>query len=248
MSYKVKLESFEGPLDLLLFLIKKEEVDIYDIPIAKITQQYLQYLEIIQLLDLEAASDFILMAATLMRIQAQMLLPKPELGEEQEEIMDPRQELVQRLLEYKRFKDVAEDLGHKEEKALKQYARGSFRMEEEGFGEEFQPGSEVSLFDLVAAFKQIVDQTKKVHVHRVLEINITLEECMANVLDALDKKSEVTFRELFAPETEKIILVVTFIAILELIKRSDIRAVQDEPFAEIMIRRVNGAGETQIHS
>ncbi|HOZ20445.1 MAG TPA: segregation/condensation protein A [bacterium] len=248
MSYKVKLESFEGPLDLLLFLIKKEEVDIYDIPIAKVTQQYLQYLEIIQLLDLEAASDFILMAATLMRIKAQMLLPKPDLGEEQQDITDPRQELVQRLLEYKRFKDVAEDLGSKEETTLKEYGRGNFKVEEETIGEDFQPGAEVGLFDLVAAFKLIMDQSKKVTVHRVVEITTTLEECMANVLDALDKKSELTFRELFSPDSEKIIWVVTFIAILELIKRSEIRAVQDEPFAEIMIRRINGAEQTQVDS
>ncbi len=249
MSYKVKLESFEGPLDLLLFLIKKEEVDIYDIPIAKITQQYLQYIEIIQLLDLEAASDFILMAATLMRIKAQMLLPKPDLGEEQAEITDPRQELVQRLLEYKRFKDVAEDLGDKETRSLKQYNRGSYKVEEEVLGEEFQASSEVTLFDLVAAFKQIVDQSqKKVTVHRVIEINVTLEECMVRILDALDKTPEMAFRELFASGTDKIVLVVTFIAILELIKRNEIRAVQDEPFAEIMIRRINGTGETQIGS
>ncbi|HQG47242.1 MAG TPA: segregation/condensation protein A, partial [bacterium] len=211
MSYKVKLESFEGPLDLLLFLIKKEEVDIYDIPIAKITQQYLQYIEIIQLLDLEAASDFILMAATLMRIKAQMLLPKPDLGEEQAEISDPRQELVQRLLEYKRFKDVAEDLGEKETRSLKQYNRGSYKVEEEILGEEFQASSEVTLFDLVAAFKKIVDQSqKKVTVHRVVEINVTLEECMARILDALDKTPQMAFRELFAPDTDKIVLVVTF--------------------------------------
>jgi segregation and condensation protein A len=248
MSYKVKLESFEGPLDLLLFLIKKEEVDIYDIPIAKVTQQYLEYLEIIQLFDLEAASDFILMAATLMRIKAQMLLPKPNLGEEQQDIMDPRQELVQRLLEYKRFKDVAEDLGDKEESSLKQYRRGSFKIEEDGFGEEFQPGAEVGIFDLVAAFKLIMDQTKKVTVHRVVEISIKIEECMANILNALDAKPEITFRELFAPDTEKIVWVVTFIAILELIKRHDVRAVQDEPFADIMIRRINGAGQTQVDS
>lgn len=248
MSYKVKLESFEGPLDLLLFLIKKEEVDIYDIPIAKVTQQYLEYLEIIQLLDLEAASDFILLAATLMRIKAQMLLPKPELGEEQLEIMDPRQELVQRLLEYKRFKDVAEDLGDKEELTLKHYRRGNFKVEEQGLAEDFQPGAEVGLFDLVAAFRAIMAQSRKVTVHRVVEINITLESCMAEVLTALDKKPEITFRELFAPDADKLVWVVTFIAILELIKRHDIRAIQDEPFAEIMIRRIDGSGQTQVSS
>ena len=115
MPYKVKLESFEGPLDLLLFLIKKNELDIYDIPISEITRQYLDYIEIIKLLDIEAAGDFILMAATLMRIKAQTLLPKPEM-DEMDEIEDPRQELVYRLLEYKRFKDVASDLAEKEKR------------------------------------------------------------------------------------------------------------------------------------
>ena len=129
MPYKVKLESFEGPLDLLLYLIKKNEVDIYDIPISKITRQYLEYIEIIQLLDLEAASDFILMAATLMRIKAQMLLPKPSIEEEVQDVEDPRQELVYRLLEYKRFKDVAAELGEKEEIARKQFPRGGFKFE-----------------------------------------------------------------------------------------------------------------------
>lgn len=240
MSYKVKLESFEGPLDLLLFLIKKEEVDIYNIPIAKITQQYLEYLEIIQLLDLEAASDFILMAATLMRIKAQMLLPKPNLGEEQQEILDPRQELVQRLLEYKRFKDVAEDLGDKEEISAKHYHRGSFKFEEDGLGEDFQPGSEVSLFDLVAAFKVIMDQSKKITVHRVLEINVTLEECIENVRRALSEKPELTFRELFTVDADKLVLIVTFIAVLELIKAREVYAFQEAPFAEIMLRRMDG--------
>ncbi len=241
MSYKVKLESFEGPLDLLLFLIKKEEVDIYNIPIAKITQQYLEYLEIIQLFDLEAASDFILMAATLMRIKAQMLLPKPDFGEEQQDILDPRQELVQRLLEYKRFKDVAEDLGGKEEVSAKHYGRGSFKFEEEGLGEDFQPGSEVGLFDLVAAFKVIMDQSKKITVHRVLEMNVTLEECIDNVRRALSEKPELSFRELFTSDADKIVLIVTFIAVLELIKTGEVYACQEAPFAEIMLRRIDGA-------
>ncbi len=240
MSYKVKLESFEGPLDLLLFLIKKEEVDIYNIPIAKITQQYLEYLEIIQLLDLEAASDFILMAATLMRVKAQMLLPKPNLGEEQQEILDPRQELVQRLLEYKRFKDVAEDLGDKEEISAKHYQRGSFKFEDDGLGEDFQPGSEVGLFDLVAAFKVIMDQSKKITVHRVLEINVTLEECIENVRRALSEKPELAFRELFTVDADKLVLIVTFIAVLELIKAREVYAFQEAPFAEIMLRRMDG--------
>jgi len=239
MSYKVKLESFEGPLDLLLFLIKKEEVDIYNIPIAKITQQYLEYLEILQMLDLESASDFILMAATLMRIKAQMLLPKPSIAEEQEDIEDPRQQLVHRLLEYQRFKEVAADLGQKEDVAGKHFSRGSFKMEEDFFPEDFQPGMEVSLFDLVAAFKTMIDQAKKVTVHRVQVISVTLEECMENVQMKLAERDQVRFADLFTPEADKIVWIVTFIAILELIKLQVIRAFQEKPFAEILIKKLH---------
>src|SRR5512136_2432208 len=141
MAYKVKLESFEGPLDLLLFLIKKNEVDIYNIPVATITQQYLEYLEIIQLLDLESASDFIFMAATLMRIKAQMLLPKPSIDEEDEAVEDPRRELVYRLLEYKRFKDAAMGLAEKEDQARQLYPRGTFAIERAGLEEEMLASS-----------------------------------------------------------------------------------------------------------
>ncbi len=239
MRYKVQLENFEGPLDLLLFLIKKEEVDIYNIPIARITQQYLEYLEIIQFLDLESASDFILMAATLMRIKAQMLLPKPSTLEEQEEIEDPRQGLVERLLEYQRYRDVAAELGKREELESKHFARGFFKAEED-FDLPVEQGSEVSMFDLVAAFKQIMDKAKKVTVHRVAEINVSLEECMETVQKTLAEKKQVRFVELFKPEAERMVWIVTFIAILELIKLQIIRAFQEKPFADIILTNVHG--------
>jgi segregation and condensation protein A len=239
MPYKVKLDAFEGPLDLLLFLIKKSEVDIYDIPISEITQQYLAYIEIIQLLDIEAASDFILLAATLMRIKAQMLLPRPEL-EELEEIDDPRQELVYRLLEYKRFKDVAVDLANKENEARHLFPRGSFKVEHDGFNEKLMVSGEVSLFDLVAAFKKIVEIRSKVSVHRVEDINVTLEERIAAVMALIGQKSRVEFTELFSADGDKIVLIVTFIAVLELIKQRRIRAVQNESFGRINIERMDG--------
>jgi segregation and condensation protein A len=239
MPYKVKLDAFEGPLDLLLFLIKKSEVDIYDIPISEITKQYLAYIEIIQLLDIEAASDFILLAATLMRIKAQMLLPRPEI-EELEEIDDPRQELVYRLLEYKRFKDVAVDLANKEDQARHFFPRGSFKIEHDGFDEELMVSGEVSLFDLVAAFKKIVEIRTKVSVHHVQDINVTLEERMTAVMVMIGQKSRVEFTELFSAEEDKIVLIVTFIAVLELIKQRRIRAVQTESFGRINIERMDG--------
>lgn len=239
MSYRVRLDAFEGPLDLLLFLIKKNEVDIYDIPIAEITRQFLEYLEIIQLLDIEAAADFILMAATLMRIKAQMLLPRPEV-EEFEEIEDPRQELVYRLLEYKRFKDVAVDLAEKEKEAAKLFPRGAFKIEQTGFDEELLSASEVTLFDLVAAFKTILEKRSRVPVHRVVDVSVSLEERMEVVLAAVKDRARIEFAELFAPEDDKLTMIVTFIAVLELIKQGKIRAVQSEPFAPIQIERVDG--------
>lgn len=240
MPYKVKLESFEGPLDLLLFLIKKNEVDIYNIPIAIITQQYLEYLEIIQLFDLESASDFILMAATLMRIKAQMLLPKPSLEEKEEDIEDPRRELVYRLLEYKRFKDAAQNLGEQEDQARQLYPRGTFAMERAGLDEELMISSEVTLFDLIAAFKKLLEQSKKITVHRIQIINVTVEERIEFIQKLMSDRREIAFSAIFVPQDDKIVWIVTFIAILEMIRQQALRAVQAKPFDDIMLQRING--------
>ncbi|HNR69372.1 MAG TPA: segregation/condensation protein A [bacterium] len=240
MPYKVKLDTFEGPLDLLLFLIKKEEVDIYDIPIAKITRQFLEYLEIIQLLDLEVASDFILMAATLMRIKAQMLLPKPEVEAQEEEEIDPRQELVQRLLEYKRFKDVAEQMCDYEESSRQIYQRGTFRIEDDGSLPIEEGVEQVSLFALIGAFQKVLRQQKKVSFHRVQELPISLEERLAFIESKFQERSEIEFSELFDAGDSRMVLIVTFIAILELIKRKFIRAAQEINFADIKLIRVDG--------
>lgn len=237
MPYKVKLASFEGPLDLLLFLIRKAEVDIYNIPIAKITQQYLEYLEIIQLLDLESASDFILMAATLMRIKSQMLLPKQALEDEEEELEDPRQELVYRLLEYKRFKDVAVDLSKKEDESRKSYNRGSFEMEQEAGGDV---ELDVTLFDLIAAFKEVYHRNLEKPVHRVYETPVTLEQRLAFIRDKLSADGEIKFSQLFGEQDGKIVWIVTFIALLELIKKRAVSAMQHGPFQEIVIRANHG--------
>ncbi len=239
MPYKVKLEAFEGPLDLLLFLIKKNEVDIYDIPVADITRQFLEYIEIIQLLDIEAASDFILMAATLMRIKAQMLLPKPEV-EEAEELDDPRQELVYRLLEYKRFKDIAMGLADREKEARLSFPRGHYKFDHSSIEPAILENSDVTLFDLVAAFKKVVETRTKVTVHRVEEIDVSLEEQIQVVLAAVEKKGEVEFSQLFKKRADKVVMIVTFIAILELIKQQKIRATQTKVFGQIIIKRVNG--------
>jgi len=238
MAYRVKLENFEGPLDLLLFLIKKNEVEISDIPIAKITQQFLEYVEIIQIMDIESASDFILMAAVLMRIKAKMLLPRPLEEEEDEEFEDPRQELVQRLLEYKKFKESAIELAQLEQKERQYFHRGSFGFDVDGFDDELLANSDIGLFDLVAAFKHVLDRSSHVPVHRVRELDVSLEDRIQFLESFFSKKRSVEFRKIFDRRADKLVLIVTFIAILELIRRQYLKASQSAPFGDIILTKV----------
>lgn len=237
MPYRVKLINFEGPLDLLLFLIKKNEVDIYDIPIAAITQQYLEYVAILQMLDLEGAGDFILLAATLIRIKAQMLLPKPpEESEEEEE--DPRQELVRRLLEYQRYKEVAGHLGEFEISERDFYPRGHFDLDfaHPDFSDWATPG-EVSLFDLMTVFKQVLMRIPKDLQHKVERIPISVEEQIEYVLQELQISKQLLFINLLQKLPSKIYMIVTFIALLEMIRRGLVVATQSGPFGEIWINQ-----------
>lgn len=236
MAYRVKLKNFQGPLDLLLFLIKKSEVDVYDIPIADITKQYLEYVEIIKLLDLEAASEFILLAATLIRIKAKMLLPRPKTDED-EEIIDPRMELVTRLLEYKRFKEVAFKFGELEDTRSKLYNRGYYTEADEEFSDEIDLGKDVSLFSLINTFKQVLDLMPKETFHEVEDIQISLEEQVDYILNHLNETKQVSFFELISQLKDRLIVIVTFIALLELIKRGEIITRQSVPFGEIWIVR-----------
>ena len=238
MPYRIQLQNFEGPLDLLLFLIRKNEVDIYDIPISEITQQFLQYLEVIELLDLDQASEFVLMAATLIRIKARMLLPKPELDDD-EEAEDPRQELVQRLLEYQRYKEVAWDLRDREEVQKNFFQRGSFHFdyEENEDSEEFLNEKEVTMFDLMSVFLEILKRVPPVTSHTVQTIPVTIDEQSEHIMNFLQKQKKVLFTELFADFEERIILIVTFIALLELVKNRSLILNQANPFSEMWICR-----------
>lgn len=236
MAYRVKLQNFEGPLDLLLFLIKKNEVDIYDIPIAEITAQYLEYVEIIKLLDLESAGEFILLAATLIRIKAQMLLPRPQTDEE-EEIIDPRMELVSRLLEYKRFKELAVKLSNFEEDQGNVFSRGFYQELEPVTEVGIELDEDVTLFSLISAFKQVLDRMPKETFHRVEDIQISLDEQIEYILNQLSNGKRITFFELISHIRDKLMIVVTFIALLELIKRGKLIARQLKAFGEIWIVR-----------
>lgn len=239
MPYKIQLENFEGPLDLLLFLIRKNEVDIHDIPIAEITQQYMAYLQVIELLDLDHASEFILMAATLIRIKARLLLPRPEQEDEDEE--DPREELVQRLLEYQRFKEVARDLAEIEREQRDYFAGINYVFHDEDAEEEEQeslPDKQVSLYDLMSVFVEVLKRVPPITEHTVEQIPVTIEDQADFVLKFLDQKEQVLFRDLLLTQVkEKIILIVTFIAILELVRSKKIHLNQNQPFSEIWIRK-----------
>jgi len=237
MRYRVKLDIFEGPFDLLLFLIRKNEVDIFNIPIAEITRQFLDYIEIMKILDLDVAGDFIEMAATLMNIKSRMLLPRPP-GVSDEEYEDPRTELVARLLEYKRFKDAALELDTMEDNRRKVFPRRYFNyITREEEKEDDVLLDDVTLFDLMVAFRKALDNMPKVVYHEVKKIEVTVEEQSEYILKKLQDKKVLLFQELMAELKVKIVLIVTFIALLELCRSGKIVVRQSKVFDDIRIKK-----------
>jgi len=214
MVYLVKLDHFEGPLDLLLHLIRRDKLDIYDIPISHITHEYLAYIEIMKEMDLDIAGEFFVMAATLMRIKAKMLLPKRDDDEEEEE--DPRDELVRNLLEYRKFKKAAEHLAEKEEDMLKVYRRPS-RQDLPEYSED-EESIDLSVFDLMDAFRNILDDLKRDVTYKVIGEQFSIEEKIELIRRRIDENSEILFTELFGGGNSRAELIVTFMAILELMR------------------------------
>lgn len=236
MTYKVKLPIFEGPLDLLLYLIKKEEVDIYDIPIAKVTDQYLEYIEMMQLLDLNIAGEFLVMAATLMHIKSRMLLP-PDPNQEEEEIQeDPRAELVRRLLEYKKFKEAASNLGELEKKKKDIFERQGmpeFNEQDISIDDKF----EANIFDLITAFVKIVKNFSKEDFHKVVQDEFTVSQKIHDLYHLMVERPVVYFTELFGKARTKLEAVTIFLALLELIRLNEVLVKQNEDFGDIEIVR-----------
>ncbi|MGB8658353.1 MAG: segregation/condensation protein A [Candidatus Zixiibacteriota bacterium] len=231
-SYSVKLDAFEGPLDLLLFLIKRDKIDIYDIPIAHVTRQYLEYIELMKELNLEIAGEFIVVAATLMRIKVRMLLPKTQDEEEEE---DPREELISALLEYRKFKEAADILKAKETEQSCWFPRTDFSLLNRIPEPEIMV--EASLYDLISAFKRMLDSRPTETFHTVNYPKVTIEERIEYVLNFLSRKSQVIFTELFSDTPIKLVMVVTFMAILELIRLQKIYIRQTKHFSEIWVFR-----------
>lgn len=232
MSYKVKLEVFEGPLDLLLYLIKKNEIDIYDIPIADITEQYLEYMELMRMLDLNIAGEFLVMAATLIHIKSKMLLPpeEPEMLPMEEE--DPRDELVRRLLEYKKFKEVANVLQDLEGQRKKIFTRD--------VSSETEPGEiffEASVFDLITALTKVLKDVPKEVFQEIVKDEFTVEQKLHDLLHLLIKSPVLDLLELFKTSKNKLEIIVTFLAVLELIRLKEIIIVQKQHFGDIEIIR-----------
>lgn len=231
MSYHVHLSQFEGPLDLLLHLIRRDKINIYDIPISHITREYLVFIEIMKELQLEVAGEFFVMAATLMRIKAQMLLPR-HLEEEEEE--DPRDELVRNLLEYRKYKEAAQHFAEREEDRRKVFTRAIPRPDSE---EPLVQSIEVNLFDLVEAFRKVLDDLKLQVSYTVDRDQVTMEEKIEIIRDMISKRSEVLFTELFRDGFDRMSVIVTFLSILELIRLGEIVARQMSNGTDIWLYR-----------
>lgn len=235
MGYKVKLQLFEGPLDLLLYLVKKDHLNIYDIPIKDITEQYMRYLELMQLLDLNIAGEFLVMASTLMQIKSKMLLPAEEAPAAEEE-EDPRAELVRRLLEYEKFKEVAEELRQKEVGQQEVFKRPRMVDKEEIIGEP-EVYFEASLFDLISAFSKALEEIPKELFYEVIKDEFTVESKVHYILHLLLVEPSTKISRLFLEAKNKMEIIVAFLAILELIRLKEIVARQKGLFGEIEIVR-----------
>jgi segregation and condensation protein A len=235
----IKIPVFEGPFDLLLHLIRENKIDIYDIPIALITGQYLRYIEMMKELNLEIAGEFIVMAATLIHIKSRMLLP-PDEEAPSEEQEDPRRDLVERLLEYQKFKEAAVDLRQKENEWLKVFHRDPLEEgEEEGELYLF----DLSLFDLLDAFKKILDKAPP-EVISITKETLTVKDRMSRIMEIIEGLEAVRFEDLFKDGITRIQIIVTFVALLELIRLGLARAYQEREFGNIWV--INPARQSVV--
>ena len=232
-DYPVRLQNFEGPLDLLLHLIKKNELDIYDIPIALITQQYLEYLELMQELNLEVAGEFLVMAATLIHIKSRMLLPRPDPTQEDPE-EDPREALVRRLIEHQRFKAAAELLHEREIQRSAQWVRPDARIAEM-VGEPAEPEVEVDLFSLMAAFRQVLERARQRPFVPLPVEQISIEARIEQLLARLSETAACGFENLFEDVASRAGMIVTFLALLEMIRLKLVRVFQQGAFGPIRV-------------
>ena len=240
-DYNVKLEMFEGPLDLLLFLIKKDEIDIYDIPIARITHEYLEYIKLLEALNIELAGDFLVMAATLIYIKSKLLLPPdPKTVGEEDLNEDPRAELVGQLLEYQKFKAAANMLYEKAEVEAAVYTRGPLDTDKNN------PEVTATVVDLLRIFKEILDRAKTIKAMEIQREEMSMGEKLRQIRALLAEQTEINVREIFALAHSKRELILTFLALLELVKGAQITLVQAEVFGDIIARAGENASAEDL--
>lgn len=248
MSYEIKLPQFEGPFDLLLFFIERDELDIYDIPIYKITSDFLDYMHHLEQMDIELASEFILVAATLMRIKARMLLPRKDVDEEGNEI-DPRHELVQKLVEYKRFKEVTEELKQMEANRAKMFGRGNIGEELSVIASESADGEaelhNLNLYGLMRAFNRVLqryDEHKREMRHSIVRYPYTIDMQKTYLRGKLSKEKYSSFEDAFSDCENRVHAVYTFLAMLELINQGMLIISIREGFNNFMVKLTDKKG------
>ena len=243
MSFEIKLPLFEGPFDLLLFFIERDELDIHDIPISKITNDFLDYIRELEKMNIEVASEFILVAATLMRIKAKTLLPRPVLDEEGNEV-DPRDELVKHLLEYKKYKSVIGQLAELEEVRMDKEARGSLVKEIKSLSENQDVEAELQnldLYKLLRVFEKVMkryEHQQNVPTHSIVQYPFTIEGQKIFVLGLIQAKDHIAFAQIIAANPDKIAVIFNFLAILELLQLKEITIQVGEGFNNFWVKKM----------
>ena len=236
-NYSIKLNNFEGPMDLLLYFINRDRIDIYDIPISKITNEYLNHINMMKMMDIDVGADFIYMSTLLLQIKAKMLLPKA-IGEIEENIEDPRVELVHRLLEYKRFRKASDQLDTKYDLHKKKFSKGMIM--------NYKPSQDISLvvptnvriFNLAKAFKNILDSLPENNSIDLELEEISIKDQMAYILDVLSNKKKISLKDLISKDSTRIYVIGLFLAILELIRIKNIEFKQIDNFSDIELVKV----------
>ena len=236
MVYQVKLENFEGPMDLLLFFIQRDQLNIYDIPIAYITSEFLEYINLMDTMNIELGGEFVYMASLLMRIKARMLLPTSS-NYDNEKIEDPRTHLVQRLLEYQQYKNASEQLMHKYSEHASRYPKGFEIVHENKSKKTGKMLKNINIFSLSGIFQELIQNLPNVNPYEVNREPLILDEQISFLLKKIETDDQIVFNSLIPHLKTRLSIVVTFMAILEMIRTKQISIKQDHPFGEITLLR-----------
>ena len=236
MDYQVKVDNFEGPMDLLLFFIQRDKLNIYDIPISHITKEFLDYMKMIDMMNIDLGGEFVYMATLLMKIKAKMLLPVSD--DDEEQIEDPRTSLVQRLLEYQQYKKISEELQEKYSSHSVHYSRGQEMEYDKQNGELHEPLHNITLFTLSSIFQDLINRLPDLHPYELHEEPLHLDEQIAFLREEISAVKRLKFKSLIPILKTRIRIVVTFMAILEMLRTNEIIVEQDEAFGEIILTGV----------